>query len=319
MNYREALLMKYPYEWFHEQAKAITEKESDNEEIGTVVAYYTDGSLLNRKLLLLKDEEVRLLESAVKQDGIVPSRTNYRAADRLCALDLGFIDAEKKLIIPEEVSDVYLAINTIDFHDLRSKISWLYDCLRLVGFFYGVISVSDFGRLYRRKKGMEDPNEEIIMRLYPLVYDAPAVISDGEIMNRGVRESGNLDKLKQMHERVAVGIPSYSELKDIVENGYPSKNKQYQQLRQFMIRTLNLDVDYSEALLSALHEFIAKGNTYADIMNLLEQENIKPSENDEQLLKYYLGECWDNTRMLLCNGNCPADVMPYHRDIFFQQ
>ena len=322
---KDALLMSHDTAWL-EQTASVTGIEYDPDPVVTserLAARMLDPENLASRMLVLNDNDISFFEYVMRTGSVHPASVNYRSADRLRRLDLSFItDAKRNLSVPDDLSAVYRQFDPKTFHALRKKVSWLFDCVSLVPNFYGFITIHDLCDMYRLKKGMDDDNTAIVMTLLPHVIHHPDCLctrEGNEIITIGLNEAGNEAKLRELHENIPLELPSFSEIKDILDHRYPSRSKAYAALHRYLLRELHQNEYYAEALLEAVFRYIGYGNTFADIMEMFAAENIPVSDRQRQDLRFLLAEAWDTTRMLMCNGHRPCDVMPGNRQIFLNE
>ena len=276
---------------------------------------------LKGRMLTLHDNDIRFLEYVIRSGGkLIPVRANYASADQLRNLSYAFVPwGSMTMELADELADAYAAINTPEYHELRRRTAWLYDCMTISAQIHGIISISDFCTLYRRHPDFDEPNEEIIMRLLRQLkrwHELPMEQKEGELIVKGLAETGHEAKLRILHQQVPAGIPSYSEMKDILQNGYPSRVKEYRVLKTFLIRETLVREDYASAVLELLWKLISSGNTWAEILDILHGQAVPVPAGAEETLKARMADAWEVTRMLMCNGHAPYDVLRGHRDIF---
>ncbi|MBR4164272.1 MAG: hypothetical protein IKR11_12170 [Solobacterium sp.] len=318
---KDCLAMKHDLAWV-EAFRKQTDKESlsVDEALEYIAKDFCDPLIMEKRLMVLNDDDISFFEMAMKKD-IIPAPANYGSADKICNMDYAFAFGEQMILhVPEDVRKAYEAINTKAFHERRKKISWLKDCVDLSTVIYGVIRVSDLCRLYRKRKGFEEKDEQILLNMLPDLmrnHDCNVVIKERYMMDIGIADSPFEEKIKYIQKRNPISFPSYSEMKDMIENGYPSKSNAYQKLKSFFYHNMHYQEDYLVALLSALWKPIAKGYTYSELKAYLKELNINLEDTSEPLFRMICKEVWEDTRTLLCNGNKPKIAMPNSTYIFF--
>ncbi len=318
---KDCLAMKHDMEWVDAFRHETGRESMDVEETLDLIAKdFCDPEILSKRLMVLNDDDIFFLEMAMKKD-IVPSPANYASADKICNLDYAFAFGEQMLLhVPEDVRDAYALINTKAFHEKRRKMSWLYTCVDLSRYLYGMIRISDLGKMYRKRKGYDDADEEILFKLLPDLFrnhECNAMIKEKFVMDSNIADSPFEERIKQIQKDMEISIPSYGELKDLMENGYPSKSAAYQKLKAFFRESMHLSEDYLEALMGALWKPLAKGYTYKEMLNYMDELSLTVPQNTELLLRKILKEVWEDTRTLLCNGNKPKTALPNSTYIFF--
>ena len=325
MRLKDALIETRGAEWI----RALAEKSGlENVPDIAVLAQQTADLLLSEEVMktrmyVLHDEDIAFLEYTIRNGGkVIPAKSNYACADRLRNIDYAFVRrGSLTMELAEEAADAYRKIDTPQFHELRRRIAWLSDCMRLSARIHGIITLSDFCTMYRKHPDFDDSNEEIVLNLMRKAKQSAscAMVQKGkELIAQGLEETGHEEKLRILHDQVPAGIPAYSEMKDILEKGYPSKTKEYRSLKKYLIRRTLVREDYAEAVLELLWQLIASGNTCGEVLQILRAQAIPIPPDAEGPLKEYLGDAWEATRMLLCNGHTPRDVLRGQRDIFMK-
>ena len=323
MRLKDALIETRGAEWIRMTAQngGLSNEGELNEIAQETAGLLLSPDVLSERMLVLHDEDIRFLNYVIQNGGrVLPAKVNYASADRLRNIDVAFVRrGSVTLELADEIPAAYAAIDTPEFHELRRKVSWLLDCLKISAHIHGIISISDLGAMYRRHPDRNEPNEELVFTLMRHVKGSPECPMEqkgAEFIVNGLAESGHEDKLRIHHEQVPAGIPSYSEMKDILQNGYPSKVKEYRALKKFLIRETFIREDYADAVLELIWNLLSSGNTYTEVMKVMETQAIPIPETVKDKLKPLLGDVWDVTRMLLCNGHTPHDVLRGQRDIF---
>ena len=322
---KDALLMSHDRMWLADTARSfgLTPEADPVLTAEKLAGIMLDPENLFGRMLVLNDNDISFFEYVIRNKTVHPASANYRSADRLRHLDLAaIVNAKRDLAVPDDLAAVYQSFDLNAFHGLRRKVSWLFDCVSLIPNFYGFLAIHDLCDMYRRKKGMDDDNAAIVMRLLPYVIHHPdclCIREGNEIITIGLNDAGNEAKLRELHESIPLVIPSYSEIKDILDHRYPSRNPAYAKLNRYLIRQLNQSEYYAEALMEAIFRYIGYGNTFDDIMEMFAAEQIEVSPEQRQDLKNLMADAWDTTRMLMCNGHRPCDVMPGNRQIFLNE
>lgn len=323
MNLKEALLSVHEPEWFMDFARTagLKDLKTPEETAQAVSETLLDPQIMADRMLILHDTDIDFIEYCLKQDHpFLPSRGYYGSADALRDLQYGFVvDQDMNFIMPDDVKQVYQTIDTPAFQAKRKKMAWLNDCVHLIPYLYAILSVGDLGTLYRKHRGFEESNEEIVMTMLgPLSRREhfPCVLKGNELITRGLEETDQEERLRQIHETIPVSFPSYGEIRNLVENGYPSREKNWQNLKHYLIHDLRVSNDFIDALLNGIWQYIATGNAFSDVLKMIRNESIPVRKEQEEDLKKVMCEAWLHTRMIMCNGDTPARTMPYSTYVF---
>lgn len=323
MNLKEALLSVHDSEWLMEFAKTSGLKELNTpEETADVISEtLLDPQIMMENMITLHDEDIDFIRYCLKQDQpFLPSSGYYDSADRLRDLQYGFVvDENMHFVMPDDVKKAYQKIDTPAFHQKRKKMAWLNDCVSLIPYLYAILSVGDLGTLYRKHRGFEETNEEIVMRMLPELSGRPhfpCALEGNELITKGLKESGQEKRLREIHETIPVSFPSYGEIKDLIQNGYPSKETSWKKLRHTLIHDFRVSDTFIDALLNGIWMYIATGNAFSDTLKMIRNESVPVRKEQEESLKAVMTEAWNHTRMIMCNGDTPEHAMPYTSYIF---
>lgn len=218
------------------------------------------------------------------------------------------------MVVPRDVVAIYNLFKGKDFEENRKKISYLLCCLSTVVTLYGIAPMSVLMKLIERNPSIHMTEEEIKIALLniPPEYEHCIVVKDTVYSidlypnDRGLLSAqGN----KEYY------IPTLSEIVDFGTNGYNTKSKQAEKLKQFMLK--KMDATYQEAMLACgmIQMQITGDCQMQDIFHTLEDLGLV-LENGSQLneLMGLIHNLWNNTRMLLNRGFTPNELAVQKRN-----
>ena len=323
MKLKDVLLTVHDPQWLMDFAKTagLKEVKSPAETAEVISETLLDPQIMEQNMLVLHDEDIDFIHYCLKQDQpFLPSRVYYASADRLRDMQYGFVTGQSMyFIMPEDVKEVFRKIDTPSFHDRRKRVSWLNDCISLIPYLYAILSTGDLCTLYRKHRGFDESNEEIILTmLEPLKerHDFPCVLRKNELITKGLQETGQEERLREIHETLPVVFPSCGEIRDLTEKGYPVRSKTWQKLKTYLIHDLKVSDEFIDPLLNGIWMYLATGNAFSDTLKMIRHESIPVNEEQEPELKRIMSQAWNDTRMIMCNGDTPAHAMPYSEYIF---
>lgn len=294
-------------------------KERPDELAEAAAERLLQPDVMRRKMMFLHDDDISFFEYACKGKTSV-AKANYVSADRIREANYGFVtDMNMTFRIPDDVVSVYEQINEPSFHEKRRKMSWLLDCAKLIPLFYGIITVGDFSRLYRRNPKRSESDEEIVLVLLPELFryaETNLVLHGNELISSDLEKTGNMDKIRQLHREYPISFPTYAEIKNITEDFYPSGSQSYRKLKQRMIRMFSMSSEKADAMLEVVFVNIAVGCQYDDIADYLSNNGLKMTDDQRRQLKSVMQETWLDTRCLMFNGQRPSVAAPQMLYVF---
>ncbi len=308
MSLKNCLLGRYTAADLRKKAE---EQGISGEENSIVCAQKISDSMLNianfrNVLLLLHDDEIRFLDQAcAKEEGFRPAESQYAAADRLFQLDYGFIvSGTREFVIPSDVKLAYHHIRTDAFEKKRRKMSWLADCVRMIPLIYLTLDEKDLYQLYRKRKGYEESDEELegLLSEYLRMSDCPCIRKDGVLISKVLEEKGVTEEILKMQKDMPPNLVPYSEVRQIMDHGYPHTEKEWKQLKKFFIRKCGCAVDYADVACSVVWMELAAGADFSLIAEDLAASGIVIPESESRNLENMIRLIRLNVRMSYYRG-----------------
>ncbi len=281
--------------------------------IKRLVDHMLQPDVAKQYFLCLQDEEIEEFEKASKVTGFYEPED---AGSLLRLYEAGYVGSltDGRMVVPRDVVAIYNLFKGKDFEENRKKISYLLCCLSTVVTLYGIAPMSVLMKLIERNPSIHMTEEEIKIALLniPPEYEDCIVVKDTVYSidlypnDRGLLSAqGN----KEYY------IPTLSEIVDFGTNGYNTKSKQAEKLKQFMMK--KMDATYQEAMLACgmIQIQITGDCQMQDIFHTLEDLGLV-LEHDSQLneLVGLIHNLWNNTRMLLNRGFTPNELAVQKRN-----
>lgn len=315
MNLKEMLLMNGINELHMICAEAGYETDDTPGIMAEkAAAYLLKPEVMRLKMRVFHDDDMAFMRLAASKGEVIPSISNYDCADRILTAHYGFIiGREMTFTVPDDVKTAFRTIDTEAFNKQRQSYSWIYDCLKLVPYLYGIMARTDFNTLYQ-KHGKETCENVLKMTDSLLEYNHCPVHANGnKLVRNGLEESGMKERLEQIHEGTIPAYPSYQEIKILIQQRYPAKDKAWIRLNRSLMHILK-DTEKTNYILETLWVLIASGSTYSQINHSIKEDGFDFDQNAEW--KDLLTGCWYTTRMMLCNGSTPEEVYLNPAEIF---
>lgn len=323
MNLKEALLAAYDAEWLMNFAKnaGLKDLKTPEETAEAISETLLDPQIMKQNMMTLHEEDIDFIRYCLKQEKpFLPNTVYYGSADRLRDLHYGFVTDEKMdFMMPDDVKEVFQTVDTPEFQYKRERTAWLNDCVSLIPYLYAILSTADLCTLYRKHRGFDESNEEIIMNMLgPLSKTPhfPCVLKGNELITKDLEDTDQEKRLREIHETLPVVFPSYGEIRDLVQNGYPSRDQSWKKVKHYLIHELHVSDSFSDPLLNGIWMYIATGNAFTDVLKMVREESVPVRKEQERSFCDVLSDAWNHTRMIMCNGDTPLHTMPYADYIF---
>lgn len=267
-------------------------------------------SVMRSRLLLFNDEEIGAFEEAIEMGGCYfPKEDVQDILESFYRLHYVIIYEDDCVEVPAEVAKVYSQINTPEYQDKRRKASWMYECLEMTDMIYGVAPAKIVHRMYRKQYKIGYKEFLDIFGQIP-EEDRSCVICENKIISKAFYDNGEYIGIERGAEGIQYYIPEKSEIRDYVKNGYPSEEACYKKLRVFMIKDLQLEEWYVEALLADIWGYINMGYGLSTIMDVIEDEEIIfPSQSVSIRFSSIISEIQSRSRRLVLRGNRQEEVL----------
>lgn len=281
--------------------------------IKRLVAHMLQEDVAKQYFLCLRDEEIEEFEKASNVSGFYEPEDAGKMMHLYESAYVGCL-TDGKVMVPRDVVAVYNSFKGKEFEENRKKISYLLCCLSTLVTLYGIAPMSVLMKLIERNPSVHMTEEEVALAILniPPEYNEYIVIKDtvyhAELYpnDRGLLSAqGN----KEYY------IPTLSEIVDFGTNGYNTRSRQADKLKQFLMK--KMDATYKEAMLACgmIQIQITGDCQMQDIFNTLEDlELVLDSDSQLNELVGLIHNLWNNTRMLLNRGFTPNELAVQKRD-----
>ncbi len=275
-------------------------------------------SVMRKRMSTLTDQQMALFEKVLaSEDGFQPENAKqWYDVYRIDELDYVYVDKNDEIRMPIDVKEAYQKINVSDFHKTRKQIVWLLKCLEMVRLLYAVAPLHIVMKMYKKRPGYRITMGEIKNYFEQIPQDDnPCGIVGDKVVDKSVLEDDMYLVLERNQGDKAFYIPTYKEIEDCVEHGYPSQNPSYKKLVDFFEDKMRLDKRGSLELIQEIYIKIAFGYDMHDVMEYLNDMEIAfPTEG---VMREFVGlfmELNNNTRMVINRGHMPNEMLNDRRN-----
>lgn len=203
-----------------------------------------------------------------------------------------------RILVPEDVAELWQNVYTEAFEEKRRKYVWLRSCLETAAYYYGVFDINVLMNLTGQNTSFRLNQEEVYDLLDEMPVGKILFVRYGErFIERDLVNDDNWKELLSVQRDCPFVIPSEQEIRDIDFYHYPYHETGWKDLRE-QIQGTEFDFIADDVLPIAFHRVITGGDE-EEIENILRQERVMPDEDD-------FGGIWTlitgNTRMLALRG-----------------
>lgn len=212
--------------------------------------------------------------------------------------------------VPLAVAEKYKKINTPEFRERRKRVLWMLACLRMHSMIYGVAPASVVMRMYRKREGYRLKQSE-----FPAVFrdipkeDNPCELCGDKVISKLLLKDENYVWVEEMQEPWDFFVPEADEIEDCYQNGYPSKERHYQELRSFLVAETTWEEIKIENVLARIWAWTTQGYDSRKIASDLQSRGLLMA--NQKKWKEFLGvleKVQDYTRHLKYRGHMPVQL-----------
>ncbi|MCR5782103.1 MAG: SEC-C domain-containing protein [Clostridia bacterium] len=278
---------------------------------GAVASELLKPDVMRERMKSLTLLELTALEKAIGSgNNIVPEND----IDTLIYMGLqkihyAFVFSDNMVFVPYDVAAVCKKkISESGLKEEIEKLEWIEFILDdVVPPYYGYIPIDKFCRLCARsQEPVIRPDE--VMDLYHRIppENNMSIILDGCVADENMADVKTYRMIKEAHAGKPYDIVPFSELKDLFDNGYPSKNSYYIQLKRFLLKESDRDEYDIIDFLIELHEAIAFGEDFDYILSLFSGNDMVHSSGAEERLIPIIQDVMNHTRTYYNCGYSPS-------------
>ena len=277
-----------------------------------------DPDYLIDVLTQLQDDEIALLlDISSEPDGILPKNENEeRVLDELVNNLLAFQLKNGKMRMPDDLRALVVNIWNDELEIKRQKRVWMFKCLKIAVYFYGVMTWNVLGQLFSRKFKNISTDE-----LQETFYNTPEyyndfIVYDNRLIRYGYEENDYYKHLElTMQQDKPFYIPSRREIDEFYEKDCLLSSPSHHAMYSFILRTFECTKDVAELKVAELYKSINFNERLQDVVKQFEEDDINgkegfvfPSEDAiEKFCNLYM-EMNNNSHIISNRGYTPKDL-----------
>lgn len=212
--------------------------------------------------------------------------------------------------VPREVAEKYKKINTPQFLERRKRVSWMQACLFVHGMIYGIAPADVVMRMYRKKSGYRLKQSEFMQVFRDIPEDEnPCVVLEGKVIRKPLLRDKTYEQVEEMQEPWDFFVPEADEIEDCSRNGYPSGERHYKELKQYLIGQARMEEKEAETCLKKIWMWTTQGYDAEEIASSL-KKRVLGSVGKQKWKEFtgLIGEAQAYTRLLKYRGFMAAQV-----------
>lgn len=298
---KDALLINNDEELLNMMADdyGIEPSEDEEETAEDVAAYLLKPEKMQEMILALREGTSELVEKLIRHP-----ETELSDAERDLLDDCGDLEdcllyaSDGRILVPEDVAEVWHQVHTESFEERRQKHVWLRSCLETAAYYYGVFDINVLMNLAGQCASLKLNKEEI----YDLLDEMPegknlfARYGD-RFIERDLAVNELWKELISVQGDYPFMIPSEQEIRDIGLYHYPYHEAGWKDLRKHIEGT-EFEFIGDEVFPVLFHRLTIEDDE-EDIERILEEERIMPDEDDFSRIWTLI---YGNTRLLALRG-----------------
>ena len=183
-------------------------------------------------------------------------------------------------------------------------------CIHMHAMIYGSAPASVVMRLYRKKPGYRLKQSEF----YSVFQDVPerenpCVIHGDKVIKEVFLKDGYYEKIEKMQEPWDFFIPEADEIEDCYQNGYPSKERHYRELKDFLRKETQWGENKIKNCLARIWAWTTQGYDSREIESDLRQGGLvlKNKSKQKEFIRV-LEKAQEYTRCLKYRGHMPVQI-----------
>lgn len=301
LTLKDALLINNDEDLLDMMADDYDIEPSDDEEetAEDIATYLLNPKKMEQMILAAREGTVNAVEKVMKNPD---AKLNDKERDLLTDCgdleDCLFIVGDGRILVPDDVAEVWKQVYTKDFEKKRKKVVWLRACLETAAYYYGVFDINVFMRLVKQKPYLKLEKEEVLDLLEEMPEEKNLFVKNGErFIEKDIADDEKWKALETAQGDYPFMVPSAKEINDIGFYHYPYHEKGWIELRQFIEET---EFDFiADDILPVLFHRMTMEDSEEDIEGIMEEENVMPDDEEFSTIWTLL---YGNTRLLALRG-----------------
>ncbi|MCD7955208.1 MAG: hypothetical protein LUG93_05520 [Lachnospiraceae bacterium] len=309
MNNLEALLLSFSDEWLADYAEEYhlfqDEKESRAKGVHQIAAHMLVPDNMRNALLQFDEETLDAFERLIAGGCVKPAAADVEKLDDLW--DEGFVNyyEDETYEVPPDVRVIYGYICKVGYRDYHRHMRWLERCLEALEWIYAAAPVKILHRMYRKDTELSLPYQDFLQLLDQFPEDRnPCRYVEGNLISKEYASFCSFQYFDDKMFATDYYIPTKEEILDYAKNGYPARQKEYQELWNFANTVMKMTPDNSSRMCMTIMQDIFQAGVLESIRNLTIEAHIHAASMD--IAKHFsdlVKKVNANTRMAFLRGH----------------
>lgn len=212
--------------------------------------------------------------------------------------------------VPLSVAEQYMKMNTPEFQNRRKQVSWMLACLHIHIMIYGVAPAAVVMRMYRKRAGYRLKQSEFFTVFQNIPErDNPCELRGDKVINKMLLKDNYYVRIEEMQGPWDFFVPEADEIEDCYENGYPSRERHYRELENFLIKETGWEENKRVDCLRQVWAYTTQGYDSREIESDLKQRGFAIANRRKwKELGSLIEKAQDYTRRFSYRGYMPVDL-----------
>lgn len=298
---KDALLLENDDELLNMMADeyGIAPSEDEEDTVEAIASYLLKPEKMKQMILGAREGPAELIEKLMEHPETELSDEDMDLLEDCGDLeDCLLFEADGRVLVPEDVAEVWRQVRTEEFEEKRKKHVWLRGCLETAAYYYGVFDINVLVRLAGQSSSLKLRKEEIYELLDEMPECRNLFLRYGDrFVERDLAINDFWKELVNKQDDYPFVIPSEQEIQDIDFYHYPYHEAGWRDLREFIVGS-EMEFVASDILPVLFHRMTIEDNE-EDVENILEQEDVMPDDDDFSRIWALI---YGNTRLLALRG-----------------
>ncbi len=308
-------LIAYTEDWLKETMEDfhLSNKGKKKEEmVHELAGYLLMPANMREELFWYSEEELDALERLIEIGRSDPIAEDKENLDEFWN-DIGYVTVytDETYQVPSDVAQVYNYIRNTGYRNLHRQILWLRDCLETFVRIYVAAPAKILHRMFRRETELRLGFKEFLKLLDEVPEDMnPCQIIDGNVISKEYVSVCSFERFESLlFDGIEYYIPTREEIQEYAKNGYPFRQRAYQELWSFANTDLKHSAKSASKLCATMWQAVFDTGFLQDIRHISQDSMVNfPSEELAEKFSDIMKRVNANTRMPFLKGHTQSEM-----------
>ncbi|MDO5150798.1 MAG: SEC-C metal-binding domain-containing protein [Oscillospiraceae bacterium] len=294
---------------FAEEDEFVFSSSSTDEMAEEYGEYILREDIMKKRLLNLDYEEFTKFSEACEKEIFVMSKEEKEVLEASVLLNYFVFYQNNMGRVPEDAAVVFRKIQSEGYTDYYMKAKWLEKCFVYAAITYGVTTLKTVYRIFSKNKCFNSDYSEFtqLTGSLPDVLNH-CIITGDTVISKNCFESNAHDRIMKLQIPGNYYIPEYEEVRMIAENGWPSDEIAYQQIRNFFRNEFSTDDETIHFIMMNIFQLMSASVVETEIVKCVSSEfKLNISVNKRKKLLELLKKALTETRNVFLKGFKPSE------------